>query len=34
MHITTIAIPLSALLLTACAPMAARYSQDALPATV
>jgi len=34
MHITTLAIPLSALLLTACAPMAARYSQDALPATV
>lgn len=34
MHITTIAIPLSALLLTACAPMAARYSQDTLPATV
>ena len=34
MHITTIAIPLSALLLTACAPMAARYSQDALPASV
>lgn len=34
MHITTIAIPLSALLLTACAPMATRYSQDALPATV
>ena len=34
MNITTIAIPLSALLLTACAPMAARYSQDALPATV
>jgi hypothetical protein len=34
MHITTIAISLSALLLTACAPMAARYSQDALPATV
>ena len=34
MHIITLAIPLSALLLTACAPMAARYSQDALPATV
>lgn len=34
MHITTIAIPLSVLLLTACAPMAARYSQDALPASV
>ena len=34
MHITTIAIPLSALLLAACAPMSARYSQDALPASV
>lgn len=34
MHITTIAIPLSALLLAACAPMGAHYSQAALPTSV
>ena len=34
MHITPIALPLSALLLAACAPMSAHYTQDALPTSV
>ena len=34
MHITPIALPLSALLLAACAPMSAQYTQDALPTSV